>query len=73
MKKLYRSRDDRMLSGVSGGIAVNLGWNSNIVRTLLIIFVITNFTIMEVGSVDITSGLLVVVIYAVLAYKLKEI
>lgn len=34
---LYRSRTDRMLGGVCGGIAVWLGWRSSYVRILYVI------------------------------------
>lgn len=31
-RTLSRSRDDRMLAGVIGGIARRFGWNSNLAR-----------------------------------------
>ncbi len=31
-RTLSRSRDDRMLAGVIGGIARRFGWNSNLTR-----------------------------------------
>lgn len=32
-----RSRNDRMLAGVMGGIARRFGWNSNLLRLLYVI------------------------------------
>ena len=32
IRTLSRSRDDRMLAGVIGGIARRFGWNSNLTR-----------------------------------------
>ncbi len=32
MKKLYRSRTDKMIGGVCGGLAENFGWDPTIVR-----------------------------------------
>ena len=32
IRTLSRSRDDRMLAGVIGGIARRFGWNSNLAR-----------------------------------------
>lgn len=34
---LLRSRDDRVIAGVCGGIARSLGWNSTTVRILYVI------------------------------------
>lgn len=34
---LSRSRSDRMLAGVMGGIARRFGWNSTLVRVLFVI------------------------------------
>jgi phage shock protein PspC (stress-responsive transcriptional regulator) len=34
---MLRSRDDRMIAGVCGGIAKALGWNSTAVRILYVI------------------------------------
>lgn len=36
-RTLSRSRDDRMLAGVMGGIARRFGWNSTLVRVLFVI------------------------------------
>lgn len=36
-RSLSRSRDDRMLAGVIGGIARRFGWNSTILRFLYVI------------------------------------
>ncbi|KIQ96651.1 PspC domain-containing protein [Lysobacter sp. A03] len=37
-----RSRNDRMLAGVMGGIARRFGWNSNLLRLLYVIFSIAS-------------------------------
>ncbi|MBO5867544.1 MAG: PspC domain-containing protein [Oscillospiraceae bacterium] len=41
-KKLYRSRTDKMISGVSGGLAKYFGMKSNIMR--VIVFLLVWFT-----------------------------
>lgn len=38
MKKLYRSREDRMISGVCGGIAEYFNIDSTLVRILWVAF-----------------------------------
>ena len=38
MRSLSRSRDDRVLAGVMGGIARRFGWNSTLVRILFVVF-----------------------------------
>jgi len=38
MRSLSRSRDDRILVGVMGGIARRFGWNSTLVRILFVVF-----------------------------------
>ncbi|MDU1177319.1 DNA-binding transcriptional activator PspC [Peptoniphilus harei] len=40
MKKLYRSRDDRVLAGVCGGIAKYLGVDSTIVRIIAFLLIV---------------------------------
>lgn len=40
MKKLYRSRDDRFLAGVCGGIAKYLGVDSTIVRIIAFLLIV---------------------------------
>ena len=42
-KRLVRSRDDRWLSGVCGGVARYLGVDSNLVRLLVVIGTILGF------------------------------
>ena len=37
-KKLYRSRTDRMLAGVCGGLAEYFGVDATIVRILMVLF-----------------------------------
>lgn len=39
---LSRSRDDRVLVGVMGGIARRFGWNSTLVRVLFVILSIAS-------------------------------
>ena len=34
---LLRSRTDRVIAGVCGGIAKNLGWDPNLVRVLYVV------------------------------------
>ena len=34
---LQRSRDDRMIAGVCGGLAVWLGWDATLVRVLFVL------------------------------------
>ncbi|MDD1677366.1 MAG: PspC domain-containing protein [Methanomicrobiales archaeon] len=41
VKKLYRSREDRMIFGVCGGIGEYFAVDSNIIRLLWIIFGLT--------------------------------
>lgn len=38
MRSLSRSRHDRVLAGVMGGIARRFGWNSTLVRILFVVF-----------------------------------
>ena len=40
MKKLYRSRDDRVLAGICGGIAKYLGVDSTIVRIIAFLLIV---------------------------------
>lgn len=41
--KLRKSRKDKMLAGVCGGIAEYLGWDSTIVRILFVILLISGY------------------------------
>ncbi len=41
--KLRKSRTDKMLAGVCGGIAEYLGWDSTIVRIIFLILVFSSF------------------------------
>ncbi len=36
-KKLYRSRDNKMIAGVCGGIADYLGWDATFVRVIYVL------------------------------------
>lgn len=36
-RQLFRSRHDRMIAGVIGGIARRFGWNSTLLRVLYVI------------------------------------
>ena len=39
-KKLYRSRDNRMIAGVLGGIAEHFGWDATMVRVAFVLLAI---------------------------------
>ncbi|MEX1011457.1 MAG: PspC domain-containing protein [Balneolaceae bacterium] len=39
-KRLVKSRTDRKLTGVCGGIAEYLGWDATLVRTLYVILIL---------------------------------
>ncbi|MTI86530.1 MAG: PspC domain-containing protein [Balneolaceae bacterium] len=41
--KLRKSRKDKMLAGVCGGIAEYLGWDSTLVRVLFVILLISGY------------------------------
>ena len=41
MKKLYRSRNNKMIAGVCGGIAEYFGWDSTLVRLAFALFAIS--------------------------------
>lgn len=41
-RNLSRSRSDRVLAGVLGGIARRFGWNSTLTRVLFVIFSIAS-------------------------------
>ena len=43
-KRLYRSRKDRMLAGVCGGLATYMGVDPTIVRLIFVISVFVTFT-----------------------------
>lgn len=36
-RSLSRSRDDRMIAGVVGGIAARFGWNANLLRIVYVV------------------------------------
>jgi phage shock protein C len=38
IKRLYRSRDERMLGGVSGGLAAYLNTDPTLIRLLFVLF-----------------------------------
>jgi len=42
-KRLVRTKDDRWLSGVCGGVARYLGVDANLVRLLVVLFTIFGF------------------------------
>ena len=44
LKRLYRSRKDRMLSGVCGGLAAYLGIDPTIVRLIFVVSIFVTFT-----------------------------
>lgn len=41
--KLKKSRVDKMIAGVCGGIAEYLGWDSTLIRVLFLILVFSSF------------------------------
>ena len=41
MKRLYRSREDRMVGGVCGGIAQHLSVDPTLIRLLYVLFALT--------------------------------
>jgi phage shock protein C len=41
--RLKKSRTDKMIAGVCGGIAEYLGWDSTLVRILYVILVFSSF------------------------------
>ena len=41
-RTLSRSRHDRMIAGVMGGIAMRFGWNSTLVRILYVLLSIVS-------------------------------
>ncbi len=43
MKKLYKSKDDRILSGVCGGIAKYINVDSTLVRIAFVAITLSNF------------------------------
>jgi len=57
--RLKRSRSDKMLSGVCGGIAERIGWDSTIIRILFVAF-----TFLGIGTP--------VLIYFILALVMPE-
>ena len=59
-RKLYRSRDDRVLTGLAGGIAKYFGIDSTLVRVLLILFEFF------------TAGLLIVIYFVCAIFVPKE-
>jgi phage shock protein C len=63
MGDIYRSRHDRWIAGVCGGIAHRFGWNSNLVRLAVIASAII---------VPGVSFLLLAAIYIALIFVLPE-
>jgi phage shock protein C len=59
-KKLYKSREDRKLTGVCGGLADYLCWDSSLIRIISVVLVI----------LPVTSWVLL--IYLVLAVLLPD-
>ena len=39
-RRLYRSRDDRMIAGVCGGVAQHFGWDPTLVRLVVALSVL---------------------------------
>lgn len=40
-RRLVRSRDDRWIAGICGGIAAFLGWSPAVIRLLFVVFAFT--------------------------------
>ena len=59
-KRLYRSRDDKVLTGLAGGVAKYLGTDPTIIRVALIIFEF------------LTAGLLIIVYFIIALIVPKE-
>ncbi len=51
VKKLYRSRENRMICGVAGGLGAYLGVDPTIVRLLFVVAVLAGFLPAVVGYV----------------------
>ena len=43
MARLRKSRTDKMLTGVCGGIAYHFGWDATVVRLAFVIFAFLSF------------------------------
>ncbi len=50
-KKLYRSRDDRMLTGLCGGIAHYFGVDSTLVRIAFVLFEFLTAGLLIIGYI----------------------
>lgn len=48
-KKLYRSRDDKMLTGLAGGIAKYFGIDSTVVRIILVLLEFATAGLLIIG------------------------
>lgn len=53
-----RSRSDRVLAGVMGGVARRYGWNSTLVRVL--------FVVVSVGSVAVPGILIYLILWVLM-------
>ena len=60
---LRRAKRDRWVSGVCGGIAHTYGWNSNMVRLVVVLLAVL------IPGVSVIPA---VIIYAILAFVLPE-
>jgi phage shock protein C len=60
-KRLYRSRDDRMIAGVCGGIANYFGVDPTIIRLVFVVF-----------ALGIGSGVLAYIILAIIVPEEPE-
>lgn len=50
-KKLYRSRDDKMLTGLAGGVAQYFGIDSTIVRIALVLLEFATAGLLIIGYI----------------------
>jgi phage shock protein PspC (stress-responsive transcriptional regulator) len=57
-KKLYRSRDNRMVAGVLGGIAEHFGWDATMIRVA--------FVLLSIISAAFPGGLVYLVMWLII-------
>lgn len=58
MKKLYRSRSDRMISGVCGGVAAYLNMDSTVVRLITVLLLLVT-GLVPVGILYLIAAIIV--------------
>ena len=60
-KRLYRSRDDKMVAGVCGGIAEYFGWDPTLVRV--------GYVLLSMGSVFFPGVIAYIVMMVIIPEK----